>query len=76
VPPPGRPEGGFCTREPRRPVTVETVPEGDTVHLAGKRLHAALAGKRLVHGELRHPRLVEHELTGRSVGCAASASTC
>jgi endonuclease VIII len=43
------------------------VPEGDTVHLVGKRLHAALAGKRLVRGELRHPRLVEHDLTGRTV---------
>jgi endonuclease-8 len=43
------------------------VPEGDTVYLAGKRLHAALAGRRLVRGELRHPRLVEHDLTGRTV---------
>jgi len=37
------------------------------VYLAGKRLHAALAGQRLVRGELRHPRLVEHDLTGRTV---------
>ncbi|MDF3048975.1 MAG: glycosylase [Pseudonocardia sp.] len=43
------------------------MPEGDTVYLAGKRLHAALAGRRLVRGELRHPRLVEHDLTGRTV---------
>jgi len=44
-----------------------TVPEGDTVYLAGKRLHAALAGQRLLRGELRHPRLVEHDLAGRTV---------
>jgi endonuclease-8 len=43
------------------------VPEGDTVYLAGKRLHAALAGHRLVRGELRHPRLAEHDLAGRTV---------
>jgi endonuclease VIII len=43
------------------------VPEGDTVYLAGKRLRAALAGQRLVRGELRHPRLVEHDLAGRTV---------
>jgi endonuclease VIII len=43
------------------------VPEGDTVHLAGKRLHAALAGHELLRGELRHPRLVEHDLRGRTV---------
>jgi endonuclease-8 len=43
------------------------VPEGDTVHLTGKRLRAALAGQVLVRGELRHPRLVEHDLAGRTV---------
>ena len=43
------------------------MPEGDTVYLAGKRLHAALAGHRLVRGELRHPRLAEHDLAGRTV---------
>ncbi len=43
------------------------MPEGDTVHLAGKRLHAALAGRSLLRGELRHPRLVEHDLAGRTV---------
>jgi endonuclease-8 len=37
------------------------------VYLAGKRLRAALAGHRLVRGELRHPRLVEHDLAGRTV---------
>ncbi|MCA1480880.1 hypothetical protein I6F37_38795, partial [Bradyrhizobium sp. NBAIM08] len=43
------------------------MPEGDTVHLAGKRLHAALAGQLLLRGELRHPRLAEHDLAGRTV---------
>ena len=43
------------------------MPEGDTVFLAGKRLHAALAGKLLLRGELRHPRLAEHDLAGRTV---------
>jgi endonuclease-8 len=35
------------------------VPEGDTVYLAAKRMAAALNGKRLTQGELRHPRLAE-----------------
>src|SRR5436190_19160748 len=43
------------------------MPEGDTVYLAGKRLRAALSGHRLVRGELRHPRLIEHDLAGRTV---------
>ncbi len=43
------------------------MPEGDTVHLAGVRLRAALAGQRLVRGELRHPRLAEHDLAGLTV---------
>jgi endonuclease-8 len=30
-------------------------------------LHAALAGHRLSLGELRHPRLIEHDLAGRSI---------
>jgi len=54
------------------PDTVESVPEGDTVYLAGKRLRAALAGHRLLRGELRHPRLVHHDLTGRAVLGVAS----
>ncbi len=37
------------------------------MYLAGKRLRAALAGHQLVRGELRHPRLVEHDLAGRTV---------
>ncbi|WP_214366760.1 DNA-formamidopyrimidine glycosylase family protein [Pseudonocardia sp. H11422] len=48
------------------------MPEGDTVHLAGKRLHAALSGHRLLRGELRHPRLVEHDLAGLTVLGVAS----
>ena len=43
------------------------MPEGDTVYLAGKRLHAALSGQLLLRGELRHPRLAEHDLAGRTV---------
>lgn len=48
------------------------MPEGDTVHLAGKRLRAALTGGTLLRGELRHPRLVEHDLAGRTVTGVAS----
>ncbi|MGB9279042.1 MAG: DNA-formamidopyrimidine glycosylase family protein [Pseudonocardiaceae bacterium] len=43
------------------------MPEGDTVYLAAKRLSAALSGNRLTRGELRHPRLAEHDLSGRTV---------
>jgi endonuclease VIII len=43
------------------------VPEGDTVYLATKRMAAALSGKRLTRGELRHPRLAEHDLSGLTV---------
>ena len=43
------------------------MPEGDTVYLAAKRLAAALGGQRLIAAELRHPRLVEYDLTGRTV---------
>ncbi|HZG89262.1 MAG TPA: DNA-formamidopyrimidine glycosylase family protein [Pseudonocardia sp.] len=48
------------------------MPEGDTVYLAGKRLRAALSGRQLVRGELRHPRLVQHDLAGRTVLDVAS----
>lgn len=48
------------------------MPEGDTVHLTGRRLRAALAGRSLVRGELRHPRLVGHDLAGRTVLDVAS----
>jgi endonuclease-8 len=43
------------------------MPEGDTVYLAAKRMTAALREKRLTGGELRHPRLVEHDLSGLTV---------
>lgn len=43
------------------------MPEGDTVYLAAKRMAAALCGKRLIQGELRHPRLAEHDLSGLTV---------
>lgn len=37
------------------------------MYLAGKRLHTALSGHELLRGELRHPRLVEHDLAGLTV---------
>ncbi|MGW4209832.1 DNA-formamidopyrimidine glycosylase family protein [Lentzea sp. NPDC004789] len=43
------------------------MPEGDTVFLAGHRMHEALAGKTLRRGELRHPRLSALELAGLDV---------
>ena len=43
------------------------MPEGDTVYLAAKRMAAALNGNRLTRGELRHPRLAEHDLSGLTV---------
>lgn len=43
------------------------MPEGDTVFLTARRLHDALAGRALLRGELRHPRLVGHDLAGRTV---------
>jgi endonuclease-8 len=43
------------------------LPEGDTVYLAAKRMTAALANKRLTGAELRHPRLVQHDLSGLTV---------
>ncbi|GAA4829824.1 endonuclease VIII [Saccharopolyspora rosea] len=46
---------------------MRTLPEGDTVFLTCHRLHEALAGHRLVRGELRHPRLSTLDLAGRSV---------
>jgi endonuclease VIII len=48
------------------------MPEGDTVYLAGKRLRTALSGQQLTRGELRHPRLVGHDLAGRTVLDVAS----
>jgi endonuclease VIII len=43
------------------------VPEGDTVFLAGRRMDGALAGGRLVRADLRHPKLANADLTGRTV---------
>ena len=37
------------------------------MYLAAKRMTAALANKRLTGAELRHPRLVEHDLSGLTV---------
>lgn len=53
------------------------MPEGDTVYLAVKRMTGALRGKCLVHGELRPPRLAEHDLSGLTVlGARSAGSTC
>ncbi|MFD0204085.1 MULTISPECIES: DNA-formamidopyrimidine glycosylase family protein [Saccharothrix] len=43
------------------------MPEGDTVFLAGHRLNEALAGRRLVRGEIRHPKWATADLSGRDV---------
>lgn len=48
------------------------MPEGDVVYLAGKKLGSALTGQRLIRGELRHPRLIEHDLAGRTVAGVCS----
>jgi endonuclease VIII len=44
-----------------------TMPEGDTVWLAGRRLHDALAGQRLVSTDFRVPQLATADLAGRLV---------
>jgi endonuclease VIII len=43
------------------------MPEGDTVWLAGRRLHNALAGQRLTGSDFRVPQLATTDLTGRVV---------
>lgn len=43
------------------------MPEGDTVWLAGRRLHDALAGRPLTRSDLRVPQLATTDLTGRTV---------
>lgn len=43
------------------------MPEGDTVHLAARRLATALAGRTLTRAELRVPRLSTVDLVGRRV---------
>ena len=41
-----------------------TMPEGDTVWLAGRRLHAALAGQRLIRTDFRVPQHASADLAG------------
>ncbi len=43
------------------------MPEGDTVWLAAKHLHGALAGRTLVRSDFRVPRLATTDLAGRQV---------
>ncbi|HEY0637937.1 MAG TPA: DNA-formamidopyrimidine glycosylase family protein [Pseudonocardiaceae bacterium] len=43
------------------------MPEGDTVFLTGRRLDEALAGRRLVRADLRHPALATERLAGLTV---------
>jgi endonuclease-8 len=43
------------------------VPEGDTVWLAGQRLHEALAGDLLVRSDFRVPSLATVDLSGQAV---------
>jgi len=43
------------------------MPEGDTVWLAARRMHQALAGNDLTRGEMRVPRLAALDLAGNSV---------
>ena len=43
------------------------MPEGDTVWLAAKRMHEALAGKALVRSDFRVPQLATTDLSGRQV---------
>ena len=43
------------------------MPEGDTVWLAGRRLHDALAGRPLTHADLRVPQHATADLAGRTV---------
>jgi endonuclease-8 len=43
------------------------MPEGDTVHLTAERLHAALAGERLLRTELRVPAFATSDLSGQTV---------
>jgi endonuclease-8 len=43
------------------------VPEGDTVHLAAARLHAALAGHKVTRTDFRVPRCATRDLSGTSL---------
>jgi endonuclease VIII len=48
------------------------MPEGDTVWLAGRRLHDALAGEVLTRSDFRVPQLATVDLTGRTVRAVVS----
>ncbi|MFD0686542.1 DNA-formamidopyrimidine glycosylase family protein [Actinomadura fibrosa] len=48
------------------------MPEGDVVWLAARRLHEALAGRRLARSDFRVPRLATADLRGRTVLAAVS----
>jgi endonuclease VIII len=48
------------------------MPEGDTVWLSARRMHAALAGRALTRCDLRVPRLATVDLVGRQVVEVAS----
>lgn len=43
------------------------MPEGDTVYLSAKRLHAALAGQQVVGSDFRLPQLATADISGRTV---------
>src|SRR4051812_44696386 len=43
------------------------MPEGDTVYLAARRLHDALAGRALTRSDFRVPQLATADLRGRQV---------
>jgi endonuclease-8 len=43
------------------------MPEGDTVWLSARRMHAALAGRALTTSDFRVPALADRDLTGRQV---------
>lgn len=43
------------------------MPEGDTVWLAARRMHDALAGRALVHTDFRVPQLATSDLSGQTV---------
>lgn len=48
------------------------MPEGDTVHLAARRMHTALADRPLTRADLRVPQLATVDLTGRKVHAVLS----
>jgi endonuclease-8 len=50
-----------------RPGENGRVPEGDTVWLAARRLHDALAGRALTHTDFRVPALATRDLSGETV---------